>query len=220
MGFEIAEQLGWKFPRHTVVPMASGSLLTKISKAYKEFRSSAWSSEQRYTIHGAQAAGCSPISAAFKRGTDIVKPVPEAGDHRQVARHRHAGRRLLCDPRDEGDRRRAEDCTDEEIVEGIKLLAESRASLPKRPAASRSPARRKLIETGKIPRGRERRALHHRPRPEDPGGDHWQMRRAALIKPSLREFEELIAGKSRRNPSQQPKNLCQPPSESPPRCAN
>src|SRR5208337_2312818 len=76
MGFEIAEQLGWKLPRHTVVPMASGSLLTKISKAYTEFQELGLiEAGQPFTIHGAQAAGCSPISSAFKRGSDIVKPV-------------------------------------------------------------------------------------------------------------------------------------------------
>ncbi len=76
MGFEIAEQLGWKLPRHTVVPMASGSLLTKIHKAYKEFTQTGLIEEQTFTIHGAQASGCSPISNAMKRGTEIVKPVP------------------------------------------------------------------------------------------------------------------------------------------------
>jgi threonine synthase len=77
MGFEIAEQLGWKLPRHTVVPMASGSLLTKIHKAYKEFIHTGILEDQPFSIHGAQASGCSPISEAMKKGTEIVKPVPK-----------------------------------------------------------------------------------------------------------------------------------------------
>ena len=76
MGFEIAEQLGWRLPRHTVVPMASGSLLTKIHKAYREFIHTGILDEQPFSIHGAQASGCSPISEAMKKGTEIVKPVP------------------------------------------------------------------------------------------------------------------------------------------------
>ena len=76
MGFEIAEQLGWELPRHTVVPMASGSLLTKIHKAYKEFIQTGILEEQPFCIHGAQASGCSPISEAMKKGIEIVKPVP------------------------------------------------------------------------------------------------------------------------------------------------
>ena len=75
MGFEIAEQLGWRAPRHTVVPMASGSLLTKINKAYKEFAALGLIDAGKYSVHGAQATGCSPISEAMKKGSDLVKPV-------------------------------------------------------------------------------------------------------------------------------------------------
>ncbi len=77
MGYEIAEQLGWRAPKHTVVCMASGSLLTKIHKAYKEFVTLGLIDKSDFRIHGAQAAGCSPISAAMKKGTDIVKPVAQ-----------------------------------------------------------------------------------------------------------------------------------------------
>src|SRR6201997_1327871 len=69
MGFEIIEQLGWKIPRHTVVCMASGSLLTKIHKAYQEFGKVGLVQETPYSIYGAQAAGCSPISTAVKNNT-------------------------------------------------------------------------------------------------------------------------------------------------------
>jgi len=71
------EQLGWRIPQHTVVPMASGSLLTKIHKSYKEFVQTGLVSGTPYSIYGAQANGCSPISTAMKKGTDIVKPVPK-----------------------------------------------------------------------------------------------------------------------------------------------
>ncbi|MCX7869352.1 MAG: threonine synthase, partial [Terrimicrobiaceae bacterium] len=74
-GFEIAEQLGWRIPRHTVVPMASGSLLTKIAKAYTELAKVGIVEPSPFAVHGAQASGCAPISTAFKHGLDIVKPV-------------------------------------------------------------------------------------------------------------------------------------------------
>ena len=74
-GFEIIEQLGWKIPRHTVVPMASGSLLTKIHKSYQEAVKVGLVDEAEYSVHGAQATGCSPISQAFKEGQDFFKPV-------------------------------------------------------------------------------------------------------------------------------------------------
>src|SRR5439155_12539420 len=74
MGFEICEQLGWRIPRHTVVPMASGSLLTKIHKAYSEFTKLGLVEDTAFSVHGAQATGCAPIAHAMKRGTDIVKP--------------------------------------------------------------------------------------------------------------------------------------------------
>src|SRR2546428_1600109 len=75
MGYEIIEQLGWRIPKHTVVCMASGSLLTKIQKSYQEFIKLGLAPETEYRIHGAQATGCSPISTAQKAGLDFFKPV-------------------------------------------------------------------------------------------------------------------------------------------------
>src|SRR5206468_11371030 len=75
MGFEIIEQLGWRIPNHTVVCMASGSLLTKIHKSYQEFSKLGLVNPMDYQIHGAQATGCSPISTAQKAGLDFFKPV-------------------------------------------------------------------------------------------------------------------------------------------------
>src|SRR5256885_7591257 len=75
MAFEIAEKSGWRIPQHTVVCMASGSLLTKIQKAYQEFIKLGLVSEPKYKIHGAQATGCAPISHAQKAGLDFFKPV-------------------------------------------------------------------------------------------------------------------------------------------------
>ena len=73
-GFEIAEQLGWKAPQHVIVPMAGGSLITKIWKGFKELEAVGLLHEVNTRIYGAQASGCNPIVAAFKEGTDWVKP--------------------------------------------------------------------------------------------------------------------------------------------------
>ena len=94
MAFEIAEQLNWKLPQHTVAPMASGSLLTKIHKGYQELIKLGLA-KTKPVVHGAQATGCSPISAAYKDGKDFFKPV-KPDTYCQVARHRHAGGRLYA----------------------------------------------------------------------------------------------------------------------------
>src|SRR5438270_5530108 len=75
MGYEIMEQLDWRVPKHTIVCMASGSLLTKLQKSYQEFIKLGLVPESEYRIHGAQATGCSPISAAQKAGLDFFKAV-------------------------------------------------------------------------------------------------------------------------------------------------
>jgi len=75
LGYEIAEQLGWKVPRHIVVPIASGSLITKIWKAFGELRDLGLVDGSEPSMHGAQAAGCSPVSTAVKEGRDFFKPV-------------------------------------------------------------------------------------------------------------------------------------------------
>ena len=75
LGFEVAEQLGWRLPAQVVVPMASGSLLTKIDKGFRELVAAGLVEPARWRVYGAQATGCSPIATAFEQGTDVVKPV-------------------------------------------------------------------------------------------------------------------------------------------------
>src|SRR4030043_874601 len=73
-GFEIAEQLGWKVPQHVIVPMAGGSLITKIWKGFKELEAIGFFDEVNTKIYGAQASGCNPIISAFKEGIEWIKP--------------------------------------------------------------------------------------------------------------------------------------------------
>ncbi len=193
MGFEIAEQLGWKLPKHTVIPMASGSLLTKIHKAYTEFVKVGIIDEQPFSVYGAQAAGCSPISTAMKRGTDIVKPVPNPNTIvKSLAIGTPAdGYYAIRTMRDTGGC--AEDCTDEEVVEGIKLLAETEGIFSETAGGVTVSCARKLIENGKIPRD-ESIVLcitgHGLKTQEAVQGQCGSPR---VIKPSLREFDALVA---------------------------
>lgn len=152
MGFEIAEQLGWKLPQHTVVPMASGSLLTKIHKAYTEFTDLALVEKSPFTIHGAQATGCAPISTAFKHGTEMVKPVqnPETIAKSLAIGTPADGYYAIRSMKETGGS--AEDCTDGEIVEGIKLLAEYAGIFAETAGGVTVACAKKLIESGKIPK--------------------------------------------------------------------
>lgn len=193
MGFEIAEQLGWKLPRHTVAPMASGSLLTKIHKAYKEFTQTGLIEEQPFTIHGAQASGCSPISTAMKRGSEIVKPVPNPDTIvKSLAIGTPAdGYYAIRTMKDSGGF--AEDASDEEVVEGIRLLAETEGIFAETAGGVTVACAKKLIATGKIP-ANESVVLcitGHGLKTQE--AIHGKCGEPRLIKPSLREFEALIA---------------------------
>jgi threonine synthase len=193
-GFEIAEQLGWRLPRHTVAPMASGSLLTKIDKAYREFIKVGILEDQPFSIHGAQAAGCSPISTALKRGTDIVKPVPNPETIvKSLAIGTPAdGYYAIRVMKDTGGS--AEDCTDEEVIQGIRLLAEHEGIFAETAGGVTVACAKKLIESGKIPRNESivLSITGHGLKTSEAVTGHCGEPR--IINPSLREFEALVAG--------------------------
>lgn len=195
MGFEICEQLGWRIPRNTVAPMASGSLLTKIHKAYNEFVKCGIVDEAEFAVYGAQATGCAPIAHAMKRGTDMVKPVPKPDTiAKSLAIGTPAdGYYAIHAMRQTGGF--AEDVTDEEIVEGIKLLAEHEGIFAETAGGVTVACAKKLIESGKIPADQEAVLCitgHGLKTQEAIIGKCGEPR---LIKPSLREFEEQIYNK-------------------------
>jgi threonine synthase len=150
-GHEIVEQLGWQAPDHVVVPMAGGSLITKVEKAIGEFAKTGLIESAETTIHGAQATGCNPIAAAVKAGEDIFRPVKPDTIARSIA---------IGSPADgfyaiETIRRSggwAEDATDEEIVQAIQLLAETEGIFTETAGGATVAATEKLIEQGHIPR--------------------------------------------------------------------
>ncbi|GBD38034.1 Threonine synthase [bacterium HR37] len=150
-GFEIIEQLGWRVPKHIVVPMASGSLLTKIWKAIKEFEILELVDRTETKIYGAQAQGCSPIATAVKNGWDFFKPVKPQTIAKSLAIGNPAdGYYAINVIRESGGW--SEEATDEEIVEGIKLLAETEGIFTETAGGVTVAVTRKLINQGIIPR--------------------------------------------------------------------
>ncbi|MCS7224355.1 MAG: threonine synthase [Armatimonadetes bacterium] len=124
LGFEVVEQLGWRVPDHIIVPMASGSLLTKVWKSLKEMERLGLIGEVPTKVHGAQAAGCSPIVTAFKEKAEFVRPVKPNTIVKSLAIGNPAdGIYAVRAIRESGGL--AEAVTDEEVVDGIKTLAET-----------------------------------------------------------------------------------------------
>jgi threonine synthase len=122
LGFEVAEQLGWRLPRQVVIPMASGSMLTKIDKAFGELVSLGLVEPGDWRVFGAQSSGCAPISTAFGRGRDVVEPVRPTGIAKSLAIGNPAdGPYALDAVRRTGGA--IADVGDDETRDGIELLA-------------------------------------------------------------------------------------------------
>jgi threonine synthase len=123
LAFEVAEQLGWETPDHVVVPVASGSQLTKVAKGFKELYSVGLLEEEPHVrISGAQAEGCSPVAQAFAAGQDVVKPVRPNTIAKSLAIGNPAdGPYALDAVRESGGA--IDSVTDQEIVDAIRLLA-------------------------------------------------------------------------------------------------
>jgi threonine synthase len=122
VGYEIAEQLGWRLPDAVVSPVASGSLLTKVDKAFREFVDLGLVQAHENQVFGAQATGCSPVAQAFRAGHDVIRPVKPDTIAKSLAIGNPAdGPYALDAVRRTGGA--ISDVSDDEVVEGIKLLA-------------------------------------------------------------------------------------------------
>jgi threonine synthase len=193
MGFEIAEDLGWRIPDNVVVPMAGGSLIGKIYKAFKEFETLGLvDGPVRTRMFGAQATGCNPISNTVKTAANKIRPVRNPNT---IAKSLAIG-----DPadgffasqlmRDSGGW--SEDVDDDEIVDAMKLLAETEGIFTETAGGVTLAVARKLIEQGRINRdgstvicitGNGLKTLE---------ALEGKVARPEVIKPSLAEFEALI----------------------------
>jgi threonine synthase len=155
-GYEIAEQLGWRTPQHVVSPMAGGSLIGKIHKAFHEmYKVGLLKDEPRCKIYGAQAAGCNPITGGFKAGLESHRPVRKPNT---IAKSLAIG-----DPADGYFAIKVmretggwgEDVPDTEIAEAMLLLAQTEGIFAETAGGVTLAVTRKLIEQGRIPRDEE-----------------------------------------------------------------
>lgn len=149
LGFEVAEQLGWRAPDHVIVPMASGSVLVKIKKGLDEMKTLGLIPNTLTRVSGAQARGCSPIVTAFKNGSGQIQPVKPDTIAKSLAIGTPAdGYYALQAFAETGGY--AEDATDQEIVEGMALLAQTEGIFAETAGGVTIAALKKLAERGKI----------------------------------------------------------------------
>lgn len=149
LGFEVAEQLGWQLPDHIVAPLASGSLFTKIYKGFQEFIKTGLVEDKAVRFSGAQAEGCSPIAQAFHTGRDFITPVKPNTIAKSIAIGNPAdGIYALETARKTNGH--IEAVTDAEIIDGIKLLAETEGIFTETAGGTTIAVLKKLAEAGKI----------------------------------------------------------------------
>jgi threonine synthase len=146
-GYEIAEQLGWRTPQNIVVPMAGGSLITKIHKAFGELQKLGWIEPTATKFYGAQATGCSPITTAAKNGTCEIIPQKPNTFVKSLSIGNPAdgfyASKMIQETGGAG-----EDVSDPEVVEGIRLLAETEGFFAETAGGVTVAVARKLIRNG------------------------------------------------------------------------
>ncbi|MFL6142562.1 MAG: threonine synthase [Labedaea sp.] len=149
LAYEVAEQLGWRLPDQVVVPVASGAQLTKVDKGFRELGELGLVEPTPYRVFGAQATGCSPVAAAFKAGLDVVRPVKPSTIARSLAIGAPAdGPYVLDAVRRTGGA--VEDVSDEEVVDGIRLLARTEGIFAETAGGVTVATAKKLVETGQL----------------------------------------------------------------------
>src|SRR5947209_4973073 len=149
LGYEVAEQLGWRLPEQVVIPIASGSLLTKVDKAWREMSKIGLVEGTPYKVFGAQAEGCNPVASAFEEGRDFVKPVKPNTIAKSLAIGNPAdGPYALDVARRTGGA--ITDVTDAEIVEGIRLLASTEGIFAETAGGVTVATLRKLLASGRL----------------------------------------------------------------------
>jgi len=149
LAYEVAEQLGWRAPDHVVVPIASGSLLTKVHKGFGELKKLKLIEDTHVRISGAQAEGCSPVVQAYDQGLDFVTPVKPSTIAKSLAIGNPADGPFVLDIIRE-TKGAAALVTDDEIVEGMKLLAETEGIFTETAGGVTIGVLKKLAEAGKI----------------------------------------------------------------------
>lgn len=149
LGYEIAEQLGWRLPDQIVIPVASGSQLTKVDKAFQEFIKLGLVEDKPYKVFGAQAEGCGPVATAFKAGVDAIRPVKPDTIAKSLAIGNPAdGIYVLDIIRRTGGA--VEEVSDDAIRDGIVLLARTEGIFTETAGGTTVAVLKKLVETGQL----------------------------------------------------------------------
>ncbi len=200
LAFEIAEQLGWRTPDQVVVPVASGSQLTKIAKGFREFEELGLTEGPTPRLFGAQASGCSPVATAFRDGTNVVRPVRPNTIARSLAIGNPADGPYVLDEvhRGGGD---IGSVSDEEILECIGLLARTEGIFAETAGGVTIASLRQLVQRGSIDVNRPVVAIisGHGLKTLDAVVD--TARVTATISPSLADAEAVLASLSNQEVS-------------------
>ena len=193
-GYEIVEQLGWRAPQHIVIPAAGGSLITKIGKALKELQRLGLLPASPTKLYAAQAEGCAPIVTTIKQRADIVRPVKPKTIAKSLA---------IGNPADGYYATQAvlqsggwaEAAGDEEIIEAMKLLAETEGVFTETAGGVTLAVAKKLIEQGVIPRDESLVVCitGNGLKTQEPLAN--RLGEAVRIKPTLAAFEAKLAGR-------------------------
>jgi threonine synthase len=154
LGYEVAEQLGWRLPDQVVAPMASGSLLTKVNKAFKELVSIGLVPAHDVRVYGAQSSGCSPIADAFAAGSNTVIPVKPTGIAKSLNIGNPADGPYALDAVRASGGAMAH-VNDDEIRAGIRLLAETAGVFAETAGGVTTAVLKKLVESGQLDASRE-----------------------------------------------------------------
>ena len=150
-GFEIAEQMGWRLPRHTVVPVAGGTLLPKIYKAYQEFIRLGLVEDNQPHIYAAQADGCNPVVQAIEKGAQLFKPQKPKTIAKSIAIGNPADGFYVINIVNESGGYGAS-ASDQEILDAVKLLARTEGIFTEPAGGTTLACAIKLIGSGRIPR--------------------------------------------------------------------
>ncbi|MGH9453158.1 MAG: threonine synthase [Terriglobia bacterium] len=191
VGYEIAEQLGWRLPQNIVVPMAGGALINKVNKAFGELGQLGWVESTPVKFFGAQATGCSPISTAVKNGTCEITPQKPNTIAKSLAIGNPAdgyfAAKLILSSGGAG-----EDVSDEEIIEGMLLLAETEGVFTETAGGVTVAVARKLIRDGRLNPNESIVLAITGNGLKTPGVLQGRTASHAAIRPKIEEFEEAF----------------------------
>jgi threonine synthase len=190
IGFEIAEQLGWRLPPQIVVPVASGAQLVKIDKAFRELTALGLADDQGYRVFGAQPSGCAPVATAFRAGHDVVQPVRPDTIAKSLAIGNPAdGPYVLDVVRRTGGA--VADVTDDEITDAIRLMAATEGIFAETAGGVTLATTRKLLADGLLDPAAETVIINSGDGLKTLDAVAGSVRTAGPIRPSLAAFAAL-----------------------------